>query len=144
MKILAPDWVKYAVDDDEKLFIAFAWLMAKEVGLKYRYYMHVGDVTTFFSKHTYAHMGKIKQLRSVGRWLNFGKVNTVLYSFNFLVSEVREVEIEITNPKLIAIWMYILSKKQDNALLQEKQLGIHQRWLRTKLPMDIQKWLKER
>jgi len=144
MKVLAPWWIKHAADEDEAFFICFAWLVAKEEGFKSAYYLHVGDMTTFFKNHTHTYVGNVRELRSVKRWLAFGKVAKNMYRFNFMNSDFEEVEWEIKNDKLIAMWLYILAKREDGELFHKEHLGIQQRWRKNRLPKGVLEWLQDR
>ena len=144
MKVLAPWWIEYADNEDEEFFIAFAWLVAKDEGFNCAYYLHVGDMATFFKDHTHTYIGNVRELRSVKQWLAFGKVARNMWRFNFLKTNYEEVEWEIKNPKLIAMWFYILAKRHDGELMHEEHKGIQQRWRKNILPEDILEWLRDR
>lgn len=144
MKVLAPWWIKYAANEDEEFFIAFAWLVAKDEGFNCAYYLHVGDMSTFFSNHKHTYIGNVQELRSVKRWIYFGKVAKNMFRFNFLKTNYKEVEWEINNPKLVAMWLYILAKRQDGELMHKKHLGIQQRWRKNRLPQELLVWLRDR
>ncbi len=144
MKVKAPWWIEHAANEDEELFIAFAWLIAKDEGFDCAYYCHVGDMATFFSKHTHTYIGNVRELRTVTKWLNFGKVAKNMWRFNFTKTNHDEVEWEIKNPKLIAMWLYILAKREDGELFHEEHLGIQQRWRKSRLPKEVLEWLRDR
>jgi len=144
MKLTAPWWVEYTANEDEAFFIAFAWDLAKREGFNCAYYLHVGDMAVFFKEHTHTYIGNVRELRTVQKWFKFGKVAKNMWRFNFMKSNYREVEIEITNPKLIAIWLYLEAKRQDGTLLHDKHLGIQQRWRKNQLPEDLKTWLLDR
>ena len=144
MKVLAPWWIEYADNEDEEFFIAFAWLVAKDEGFNSAYYIHVGDVSTFFANHTHTYIGNVRELRSVKRWLTFGKVAKNMFRFHFNKADYKEIEWELKNPKLIAMWLYILAKREDGQLMHEHHLGVHQRWRKNVLPKEVLEWLRDR
>ena len=144
MKLLAPWWIKHAENEDEKFFICFLWLIAKEEGFNVEYYMHGADISVFFKDHKNTYYGKVKELQSVKKWIWLGKANKIIYTYHFRTDDREEVEWEITNDKHKAMWMYILAKKAAGELMHKKHLGVQQRWLTNRLPRPILAWLKDR
>ena len=150
MKLTVPDWAVHADDEDEILFIAFAWLVAKTVGpmgLKTAYYIHRGDLRIFFKKYTWVFYGNIPFMNSVKKWIYLGKVSKNLYRFSFRdigFGETKEIELEITNPKIQAIWFYLLAKFNDEKVISKKNNGIHQTRRNGKLSSKTREWLRDR
>ena len=67
-----------------------------------------------------------------------------MFRFNFTSNNNEEVEWELKNPKLIAMWLYILAKRDDGKLMHEEHLGMQQKWRGNKLPPDTLEWLRDR
>lgn len=144
MKVLAPWWIEHTKTEDEAFFIAFAWDLAKREGLNCAYYIHGGDVKFFFKDQKNTYIGNVRELRSVSRWFRFGKVAKTMWRFSFEKTNYREIEIEIENPKLVAIWLYLEAKRQEGTLMHDQHLGILQKWRGNRLPDEMKDWLLDR
>ena len=149
MKVTVPHWAVNAEDEDEVLFIAFAWLVAKTVGplgFKTAYYIYRGDIRMFFKKYTWVFYGNIPFMNSVKKWMHLGKVSKNLYRFNFRdvgFEETKEIELEITNCKRQAIWMYLLAKFNDKQVIEENK-ELNHKFRNTKLSREMREWLRDR
>jgi len=144
MKVKAPWWITHAENEDEEFFIAFAWDLAQREGMDCAYYLHVGDMKVFFKDHTHTYIGNVRELRTVQKWFHFGKVAKNMWRFNFLKTDYEEVEWEIKNPKLIAIWLYLEAKRQAGMIMHNEHLGLQQRWRKNILPDEMKDWLLDR
>lgn len=144
MKVRAPIWIYATEDKNARFFICLAWKIAQEHGINPAYYIQGGDVTILFpdKKHTY--IGNSVIIPEVLEWFMMAKVSKNIWRFNFLKSNNVEIDYEITDDKLIAMWLHLYTHHRDHGWLEAEHRGLSQKWRSSRIPKELREWLCDR